>query len=137
MVESSESRASEMKLKREQILNMHADDMSNDHALTPEQKLWIAVVERSVLDFKELFERISRQIERTGVYNSHYRYEFETMRYEFEHQSFKDACDFADLQHDRVLTAFNREAKASGLFDHDVRVPKFHSSKLRRQRGWH
>lgn len=113
------------------------DPASEDTRSSPEQRLWFAVIEKCVCDWRELFAKITGQIKRTSTYNSHYAYDYRTFKHELEHQAFKEVCDLANFPHDKVLDLFEREAKASGLFSVEPRVPKFASSQIKRLRGWH
>lgn len=126
-----------MSKSREPLLNQDASDPSDDNRAAPEHRLWLAVIERYVSDFRELFDKISNQIRYESTYNLFHFHEYKKLERDLNRQDFRDICDYANFSYDRVLRLFYIEARASGLFDYRPSEQVLTPTNARRARGWH
>lgn len=125
----------ELANKRQPIENFETEDPNCADGVSPEQRLWAAVIERTVMDFRDLFARVEKQVRTAQSYSTDLLFEYYAFLRELEHQDFVNVCDFANVPHSKPLELFKREAKACGLFDYPSYRPKYRNYN-RKLRSW-
>jgi hypothetical protein len=96
--------------------NKDSQDPWEQAAPSAELRLWCAVVERTVLDWRECFSSIKKQIEKSGTYSLYQRYMFNQIKHEVLSDHFELVCEMANVSRAKVLTLLLNEAKLSGLY---------------------
>lgn len=97
--------------------NAITPDQWKQFAISPEQELWCAVIDRTVLDWRIVFRAIKGQIKKLGIYSKSNLYKYEALKHDLNDPWFSDICDLANVPHRKVLDLFDREARESGLFE--------------------
>lgn len=118
------------------VLNKDASqDTSLNYAISSEERLWKAVIERTISDFREIFEAVRQAIAMQGTYSVQSLYAYQTMRHEISTDWFDAICDMANVSRSTVFKVLEEEAKACGMFSVEpLKLPRIHS---KRSEGMH
>lgn len=107
----------------------------DNYAISPEERLWKAVIERTVSDFREVFLAVTQAIQVQGTYSIQSLYAYQTMKHEISCDWFDVVCEMAGVSRSRVMQILEDEAKASGMFSVEpIKLPKIIS---KRSEGMH
>lgn len=85
--------------------------------MTPERRLWIAVITQTVLDFEHVLRRLKALNDRKGPQKVIDRVsrDLDGLWHEVHHEWFRDICSFAKVHPDRVYRGIRRKYKSRGL----------------------
>ncbi len=105
----------------------------------PEKRLWTATILNAITDYEEQLRNIRSIMEKTGKAPGQWMHsELRILRYEIEHDWFKQICLTADQSHGAVLYKLDALDKQYGLreiifSDDDTRVTRYSINKAKRQ----
>lgn len=69
---------------------------------TTERRLWVSVIEKAILDAKDLINKAAYQQKTKGCVNLHCKRAYQTVMNEINSDWFEEICSFVDLHPDRI-----------------------------------
>ena len=101
-----------------------------------EERLWMAVIESAVQDYRLILRHAKRDMERTGKYSGILYREYAKLRHEFSSEWFEQVCEWAGIHQSRLQSLMDKEAKAMGLTPENAiyTLYQFHGQMFEGQR---
>lgn len=92
------------------------DGVHDVKAASPEERLWMAVIETAVWDYRTVLRQVQRELKRSGgTFSWQLWREFERLKHEFSTPWFWEICEYAGVHQSRLIGLMAREAKEAGL----------------------
>ncbi len=96
------------------------DGVHDDKPASAEERLWMAVVELCVHDFKIKLGHAARDISRYGRVSAHTLWELKSIRYEAKSEWFGEISDYAGIHGSIVVSYMDKQALGLGI---DLKLP--------------
>lgn len=93
----------------------HYDGHYANDAASPEKRLWMAVIEKAVWDFRLRLKHARRDLMRSGQINSFIIWDLKTLRYEISSDWFWEMASYAGMDAGRIVKFLDKEALAAGV----------------------
>lgn len=89
--------------------------MYDDKSASAEERLWMAVVEKAVLDFRLLLKTARRDYMRYGKPSVYVLWDLKALRYELKQAWFDEIASYAGIHSSQIITFLDKEALAVGI----------------------
>ncbi len=101
--------------------------MHRDQTATPEKRLWLAVIEKTVHDFRLRLGHARRDMMRRGYVSQFTLWDLKTIRYEMQSEWFWEMASYAGMDSKKIIRFLDDEAMKVGV---DVNKPALNPRKL-------
>lgn len=93
------------------------DGLHDDKPASPEERLFMAVVESAVHDYRLILRSVINQRKVHGRHHPGWMRNFNKLKYEMSTEWFAEICGYIGVHHTRVLAQMEKDRVAAGLVE--------------------